>query len=52
MEVFVKLNHDEGQTIVLVTHEANIAVFANRQVHLHDGVIAKDFLTDKIEAHI
>ena len=52
MEVFVKLNHDEGQTIVLVTHEANIAVFARRQVHLHDGVIAKDFLTDKIEAHI
>jgi len=52
MEVFVKLNHDEGQTIVLVTHEANIAVFARRQVHLHDGVIAEDFLTEKIEAHI
>ena len=52
MEVFVKLNRDEGQTIVLVTHEANIAVYAGRQVHLHDGVIAKDFLTEKIEAHI
>jgi putative ABC transport system ATP-binding protein len=52
MDVFVKLNRDEGQTIVLVTHEANIAVYAGRQVHLHDGVIAKDFLTEKIEAHI
>ncbi len=52
MEVFVKLNRDEGQTIVLVTHEANIAVYAGRQVHLHDGVIAKDFLTERIEAHI
>ena len=52
MEVFVKLNHDEGQTIVLVTHEANIAAFARRQVHLHDSVIAEDFLTEKIEAHI
>jgi hypothetical protein len=27
-------------------------VFARRQVHLHDGVIAEDFLTEKIEAHI
>ncbi len=52
MDVFVKLNHDEGQTIVLVTHEANIAAYARRQVHLHDGVIAKDFLTGKIGAHI
>lgn len=52
MDVFVKLNRDEGQTIVLVTHEANIAAYAGRQVHLHDGVIAKDFLTEQIEAHI
>ena len=52
MDVFVKLNRDEGQTIVLVTHEANIAEYAGRQVHLHDGLIAKDFLTEQIEAHI
>ena len=52
MDVFVKLNRDEGQTIVLVTHEANIAEYAGPQVHLHDGVIAKDFLTEQVEAHI
>jgi len=52
MAVFVKLNRDEGQTIVLVTHEANIAAYAHRQVHLHDGIIAKDFMTEHIEAHI
>ncbi len=52
MDVFVKLNRDDGQTIVLVTHEANIAAYAHRQVHLHDGVIAKDFMTEHIEAHI
>ena len=52
MDVFVKLNRDEGQTIVLVTHEANIAEYAGRQVHLHDGVIARDFLTEQVEAHI
>ena len=52
MDVFVKLNREDGQTIVLVTHEANIAAFARREVHLHDGVIAKDFMTEHIEAHI
>ncbi len=49
MDVFVQLNR-EGQTIVLVTHEANIAAHARRQVHLHDGLIAKDFMTERIEA--
>ncbi len=43
MDVMVKLNN-EGQTIVLVTHEHDIAEYAQRQVHLRDGVIEKDFL--------
>jgi putative ABC transport system ATP-binding protein len=43
MEGLVKLN-DEGQTIVLVTHEAYIAEHARRQVHLRDGLIEKDFI--------
>ena len=51
MNVLVELNR-EGQTIVLVTHEANIAEYAGRQVHLHDGLIAKDFLTEDIKARI
>jgi putative ABC transport system ATP-binding protein len=36
-----------GQTIVLVTHENDIAAHAQRQVHLKDGRIAQDFLTEK-----
>jgi putative ABC transport system ATP-binding protein len=36
-----------GQTIVLVTHENDIAAHAQRQVHLKDGRIAHDFLTEK-----
>jgi putative ABC transport system ATP-binding protein len=36
-----------GQTIVLVTHEPDIAAHAQRQVHLKDGQIAQDFLTEK-----
>ena len=51
MDVFVELNR-EGQTIVLVTHEANIAAYARREVHLHDGVIAKDFTNEQIEAQV
>jgi putative ABC transport system ATP-binding protein len=38
-----------GQTIVLVTHEHDIAEFANRQVHLKDGVIESDFLNSHAE---
>ena len=47
MNVLVELNR-EGQTIVLVTHEANIAEYAGRQVHLHDGHIARDFLSERV----
>ncbi len=43
MEVLSSLN-ERGQTIVLVTHERDIAAYARRQVHLHDGMIAQDFL--------
>jgi putative ABC transport system ATP-binding protein len=35
----------EGQTIVLVTHEADIAAHARRQVHLKDGRVERDFAT-------
>jgi putative ABC transport system ATP-binding protein len=45
MDVFVRLN-DSGQTIVLVTHEHDIAGFAKRQVHLLDGFIEKDFVNE------
>ena len=37
--------HKSGQTIVLVTHEADIAAHANRQVHIFDGRIARDIAT-------
>ena len=35
----------EGQTIVLVTHEPDIAAHARRQVHLKDGRVERDFAT-------
>ena len=41
MDVFQKLN-DEGLTIVLVTHETDIANFAKRAVIFRDGTIRRD----------
>jgi putative ABC transport system ATP-binding protein len=41
MSLFARL-HDAGNTIILVTHEADIAAFAHRAVHLRDGQIEKD----------
>jgi putative ABC transport system ATP-binding protein len=37
--------HANGQTIVLVTHEHDIAEHARRQVHLRDGKVERDFAT-------
>ncbi|HEU4827581.1 MAG TPA: ABC transporter ATP-binding protein [Gemmatimonadales bacterium] len=38
--------HSSGQTIVLVTHEHDIAAHADRQVHLKDGQVERDFQTE------
>lgn len=42
MELFTQLNRDENITIILVTHEPDIATFAKRLVKFHDGVITYD----------
>ncbi|HET7600034.1 MAG TPA: ABC transporter ATP-binding protein [Gemmatimonadales bacterium] len=39
--------HREGQTIVIVTHEADIAAHALRQIHLKDGRVERDFQTPR-----
>jgi putative ABC transport system ATP-binding protein len=39
--------HDTGQTIVLVTHEHDIAAHARRQIHLLDGKIERDERTER-----
>ncbi|PKL43131.1 MAG: macrolide ABC transporter ATP-binding protein [Planctomycetes bacterium HGW-Planctomycetes-1] len=40
MELLKKLN-DEGTTIIMVTHEADIAAFAHKRLHMKDGLIEK-----------
>jgi len=41
MAVFDRL-HKNGNTIVLVTHEADIAAYAHRVIHIRDGQVEKD----------
>src|SRR4030042_2677216 len=48
MAIFQKLNR-EGKTILLVTHEHDIALHANRIIYLRDGIIPKE---EKIDSPI
>jgi putative ABC transport system ATP-binding protein len=42
MELLVQLNRDSGTTIILVTHESNIAAFSKRIIHFVDGHVISD----------
>jgi putative ABC transport system ATP-binding protein len=47
MGIFQELN-DEGKTVVLITHESDIAAHAKRIVHVRDGKIQQD---ERIQQH-
>ncbi len=42
MEIFHRMHEEEGRTIILVTHEPDIAACASRQLLVRDGVITRD----------
>lgn len=42
MELFVKLNKESNITIILVTHEKEIAEFSRRRIFFRDGVVVTD----------
>jgi ABC-type lipoprotein export system ATPase subunit len=42
LEMFQQLNQEDGITIILVTHDANVAGHAGRVIRIHDGVIIDD----------
>jgi putative ABC transport system ATP-binding protein len=48
MEIFQKLN-EEGKTIILVTHEPDIAGFAKRHIVFRDGRIKSDSLNKEVK---
>ncbi|MBI5637116.1 MAG: ABC transporter ATP-binding protein [Nitrospinae bacterium] len=42
MELFVRINREKGKTIILVTHEADIAAYSRRIIRVRDGLIVTD----------
>jgi putative ABC transport system ATP-binding protein len=46
MNLLVRLNSERGITIVLVTHEDEVAAYARRTIHVRDGLIASDSTRD------
>ena len=42
MAIFQRLNRDNGITVILVTHEADVAAYTSRMIHFRDGRIVKD----------
>ncbi|HZN09622.1 MAG TPA: hypothetical protein VFB65_22695, partial [Pyrinomonadaceae bacterium] len=51
MEIFQRLNRERGITLVLVTHEPDIAQYADRVVVFKDGKIKSDYqVQDKRDA--
>ncbi|MCJ7789794.1 MAG: ABC transporter ATP-binding protein [Candidatus Atribacteria bacterium] len=47
MKIFNKL-HQEGHTIIIVTHELEVAKYAQRIIHLHDGLIENDEVIENV----
>jgi len=46
MEIFQRLNRERGMTLVLVTHEPDIAQYARRVVVFKDGKINRDYAVE------
>ncbi|MBL4595306.1 MAG: ABC transporter ATP-binding protein [Robiginitomaculum sp.] len=45
MDLLVNLGQ-QGITVILVTHEAEVAAYAQRQIHFRDGVIEREIRTE------
>ncbi len=42
LDVFKRLNEEEGRTVLIVTHDPEVAAVARRNIHMKDGLIESD----------
>ena len=49
MSIFGELNKNEGITVILVTHDADISAAARRVIGLRDGLVVRDEMQDGAE---
>jgi putative ABC transport system ATP-binding protein len=42
MAIFQRLNRDMGITVIMITHESDIAQYAKRDIHFRDGRVVED----------
>ncbi|MCP5523004.1 MAG: ABC transporter ATP-binding protein [Verrucomicrobiales bacterium] len=50
MELLTTLNRDQGITIIMVTHEPDMAAYAKRLIHFKDGLIENDHSEREVTA--
>ena len=45
MELFAKLHRKQGKTILLITHDAQVASYADKIVHMSDGLFQQETIS-------
>lgn len=48
LATFEKLNREGGRTVIIITHEPDVAAHANRIIHIRDGLVVSDTNTTRV----